>query len=90
MWGIIYYPSGIPDDIRLDSKTINQIKFNKDQVSDNGLFKIDILSNRGLAQLIDSKMKFKMIEDYPETDKMITKLFKYGFNLGLTFSESPA
>jgi len=88
--GIIYYPSGIPDNIRLDSKTINQIKFNKDQVADNGLFKIDILSNRGLAQLIDSNMKFKMIEDYPETDKMITKLFKYGFNLGLTFSESPA
>ena len=88
--GIIYYPSGIPNNIRLDSKTINQIKFNKDQVSDNGLFKIDILSNRGLAQLIDSNMKFKMIEDYPETDKMITKLFKYGFNLGLTFSESPA
>ena len=88
--GIIYYPEGIPDKIKLETDTVNQIKFNKDDVADNGLFKIDILSNRGLAQLFDSKMKFKRIEDYPETDKKITKLFTYGFNIGLTFAESPA
>lgn len=87
--GIIYYPDGIPDDIRLESKTKNQIKYNKDDVANNELFKIDILSNRGLAQLIDSNMKFKNIEDYPENDKMITRLFEFGFNLGLTFAESP-
>ena len=56
----------------------------------NGLFKVDILSNRGLAQLFDSNMIFKQIENYPETDKKVTKLFKYGFNIGLTFAESPA
>lgn len=88
--GIIYYPNGIPDNIRLETKTTNQIKFNKDDVADNGLFKIDILSNRGLAQLIDSNMKFNNIEDYPEENKMITRLFKFGFNIGLTFGESPA
>lgn len=88
--GIIYYPEGIPENIKLETNTLNQIKFNKDDVADNGLFKVDILSNRGLAQLFDSKMKFKRIEDYPETDKKVTKLFKYGFNIGLTFAESPA
>ena len=47
------------------------------------LFKVDILSNRGLAQLLDiSKLP---IEDYPEKDDMVTRLFRKGKNIGLTF-----
>ena len=87
--GIVIYNDKVPDDIKLlDSKTENQIIYNKDDVADNGLFKIDILSNRGLAQLYD--LSESPLEDYPETDLNITKLFSKGNNIGLTFSESPA
>jgi DNA polymerase III alpha subunit len=93
--GIVYYPDGIPDNIKLknikDDVLDNQIVYNKDDISNYKLFKIDILSNRGLAQLYDSNMLYNNIEDYPDIlDKKITKLFKFGYNLGLTFAESPA
>ena len=72
----------------METKTKNQIKFNKDDVDKNKLFKIDILSNRGLAQLLNVSMK--NLETYPETDDKITRLFRKGKNIGLTFAESPA
>jgi len=86
--GIVIYNDEIPDDIKLESKNKNQIKLNKDDVSDEGLFKIDILSNRGLAQLFD--ISETPIEKYPKEDNEITNLFKKGRNIGLTFAESPA
>ena len=66
----------------------NTIIYNKDNVSDKGLFKIDILSNRGLAQLFD--ISDHPIEKYPKNDDLVTKLFRRGNNIGLTFAESPA
>ena len=64
-----------------------QLKFNKDDVEEQGLIKIDILSNRGLAQLWDvSKMP---IIDYPHNDIPTIQLLKSGNNIGLTFAESP-
>ena len=51
--GIVYYKNGILYNARLETKTLNQLKYNKDDVEDKGLFKIDILSNRGLAVLLD-------------------------------------
>lgn len=86
--GIVIYDNKIPDDIKLESKNKNQIKFNKEDVASSGLFKIDILSNRGLAQLFD--ISDHPIEKYPKEDSLITKLFKKGNNIGLTFAESPA
>ena len=86
--GIVFYQDGIPDEIRLETNTLNQIKYNKDDVDKKKLFKIDILSNRGLAQLLDVSMQD--LESYPTKDKKITKLFEKGKNIGLTFSESPA
>ena len=72
----------------MDTNTLNQIKYDKYDVDKNKLFKVDILSNRGLAQLLDiSKLP---IEDYPEKDDMVTRLFRKGKNIGLTFAESPA
>lgn len=86
--GIVIYDDTIPEDLKIETKTANQIKFNKDQVADENLFKIDILSNRGLSQLFDCNEYD--IEDYPESDKHITDLFTKGKNIGLTFAESPA
>jgi len=86
--GIVIYDNQIPDDVRLESKNKNQIIYDKEDVADNGLFKIDILSNRGLAQLFD--ISLCNIEDYPKNDELITKLFRDGNNIGLTFAESPA
>ena len=97
--GIIIYDNEIPDEERLESKTLNQIKLNKDDVDEKGYFKIDILSNRGLAQLCNcvdliTDYKITNMDEYFFTnskfDTKITKLFEKGFNLGLTFSESPA
>ena len=60
----------------------------KDQVEDADMIKIDILSNRGLSQLLDiSKQE---IRDYPIDDKRTLNLFKQGDNLGITHSESRA
>ncbi len=86
--GIVFYKDGIPDDIRLETNTLNQIKYNKDDVDKKKLFKIDILSNRGLAQLLSVSMRD--LESYPSMDENITRLFRKGKNIGLTFSESPA
>lgn len=86
--GIVIYDNKIPDDIKLESKNKNQIKYNKDDVAESGLFKIDILSNRGLSQLFD--VNKQEIELYPQEDINITKLFIRGNNIGLTFAESPA
>lgn len=94
--GIVIYEDKIPDDIILETKNkkINsgnfgqQITYNKDDVASNGLFKIDILSNRGLSQLLD--ISSQSIESYSLEDPNITKLFERGNNIGLTFAESPA
>ena len=86
--GIVFYKDGIPDDIKLETKTENQIKYNKDDVDKKKLFKIDILSNRGLAQLLNVSMQ--SLESYPANDEKINRLFRKGNNIGLTFSESPA
>jgi DNA polymerase III alpha subunit len=87
--GIVIYDEKIPDDIKLThTRTSNQIKYNKEDVADSGLFKIDILSNRGLSQLFD--INNQPIESYPLEDSNITKIFTKGFNIGLTFAESPA
>jgi hypothetical protein len=87
--GIVIYDDKIPDDLKLThTKTSNQISYNKENVAESGLFKIDILSNRGLSQLFD--ISNQSIESYSYEDINITKLFTKGFNIGLTFAESPA
>ena len=89
--GIVIFDDKVPDELYLQqakNSNVKQIKYNKDETEDNGLFKIDILSNRGLAQLFDiSKMN---IEDYPPFDHNVFSLLGKGKNIGLTFAESPA
>lgn len=82
--GIVIFDEEISDELLIKDK---QLKFNKDDVEDNGYIKIDILSNRGLAQLWDISQL--PINDYPKHDTLISNLFSKGDNIGLTFAESP-
>lgn len=72
--------------IKSDKITGPQIKLDKDEVEDENLIKIDILSNRGLSQLAD--ISPMLIENYPDCDPQTLALFCRGDNLGLTFAES--
>jgi DNA polymerase III alpha subunit len=63
-----------------------QIRLNKDETEDAGYIKIDILSNRGLAQLAD--LSETPLSGYPRRCPAIEHLFATGNNLGITFAES--
>ena len=93
--GIVIFKDKVPDDYFLkecdiyknnDSIKGSQIKLNKDEVEDNGLIKIDILSNKGLSQLWDISQK--NILDYDFDDKNIYEYLSSGENLGITYGES--
>lgn len=64
-----------------------QILLDKVDVESEGFFKIDILANRGLAQLI--KIDSKPLEKYDFKDKKTIELLQSGNNIGITFAESP-
>ena len=64
-----------------------QILLDKIDVEKNGFFKIDILANRGLSQLIG--IDSKPLDQYNFTDKKTINLLQSGNNIGLTFAESP-
>lgn len=83
--GIVVFPDCVPDDLKINQ---DQIKLNKDEIEEQGLFKIDILCNRGLAQLND--LSSRNLENYPEYDEQTANLFKTGNTWGVTFGESPA
>jgi error-prone DNA polymerase len=83
--GIVIFQDAVPEHLKLNE---DQIKLNKDEVEQQGLFKIDILCNRGLAQLND--LSTRKLEDYPEYDEATANLFQSGNTWGVTFGESPA
>ena len=69
--GIVYYPEGVPEELKLKQvhdeshkNGLSQIVLNKYDVGNNNQFKIDILSSRGLAQLHQA-LEFKNI-DFPD------------------------
>jgi len=64
-----------------------QILLDKVDIESEGFFKIDILANRGLSQLID--IDLKPLEDYDFNDSKTIQLLQSGDNFGLTFAESP-
>ena len=94
--GIVYYPEGVPEDLKLkqihnesNKNGLCQIVLNKHDVSSNNQFKIDILSSRALAQLYQS-LGFKNINFEKHYEDSKTKeLLMNGDNIGLTFAESP-
>jgi DNA polymerase III alpha subunit len=86
---VIFEEEGkVPEDLILkENSYICQIKYNKDETEEAGFIKIDILSNRGLAQWSDCASKPSLC-DYEPNDKKIQQLFANGDTIGLTFGES--
>jgi DNA polymerase III alpha subunit len=73
--------------IQANNKSLVQIKLNKDDTEKQGYIKIDLLSNRGLAQLAQIAPT-RPLTEYPDNDYKIEKLFQKGENIGITFGES--
>lgn len=69
------------------SDTIVQLNVNKDDTENAGLIKIDILSNRGLAQLADI-CPTRPLTSYPTRDAATERIFAKGQTIGVTFGES--
>ena len=93
--GIVIFRHQVPPELCLkqieagDTRIkAQQIHLDKDEVEENGMIKIDILSNRGLAQLWDVSQKD--IDTYPLQDSGIAQMFLEGRNLGITYAESRA
>lgn len=82
--GIVIWKDGIPEDLILKE---NQIKVDKYDVENNNWIKIDLLCNRGLAQLRELDPTTKLC-DYPIDDLQTSQLLCRGDVLGLTQSES--
>lgn len=83
--GIVIFDKPVEKELLLKP---GQIKMDKREVEGAGLIKIDLLCNRGFAQLLE--ISDKPLESYPEYDKKTAELFCNGDVLGITFSESPA
>ncbi len=81
--GLIIWKDGIPPELILKE---NQILMDKYDVERENLIKIDLLCNRGLAQL--SELSDMRVSEYPQTDELTSKLLCSGDVLGLTQSES--
>lgn len=72
---------------KIKAAPLTQIKLNKDETEEQGYIKIDILSNRGLAQLADI-CGDRPFSAYPTRDTATERIFEKGWNLGITFGES--
>jgi hypothetical protein len=88
--GIVFYPDGVPHGLKLhQTHILSQISLNKEEVSKNKQFKIDILSSRALTQLFEAQ-NFKQIDfDAHMEDAATAALFARGDNIGITLAESP-
>jgi DNA polymerase III alpha subunit len=93
--GIVIFNEKVPDDLILMRKSqtdnIVQIKLNKDDTEKMNYIKIDILSNRGLSQLMGINKSFiRPLNEYNLDCPKTLELFKNGDVIGLTHSESRA
>ncbi len=95
--GIVIFNEKVPDDLVLmrksQSDNITQIKLNKDDTERMNYIKIDILSNRGLSQLMgisNDKSLIRPLNEYPLDCPKTLEIFKNGDVIGLTHSESRA
>ncbi len=83
--GVVVLPEAIPQEAML---TPTQLRLDKDEVEARGWWKIDLLSSRGLGQLM--AIDGRALEDYPERDEATADLLCRGDVLGVTQAESPA
>ena len=86
--GIIFFHNGIPKDLILNTKTLSQIVYDKRDVAKTKNFKIDILSSRGISQLINICGNNIDFSNCPYDEKTYKMLHK-GDNIGITLAESP-
>ena len=86
--GIVFFHEGVPDNLKLNKKTLSQVVYNKEDVANFKNFKIDILSSRGISQLIGIVGKEIDFNDCPYDEKTYNML-KEGDNIGITLAESP-
>ena len=96
----------MPDEIRKyvpvlqTPKGVQIVEWEKDQVEDSGLLKIDLLGNRSLSVVrdtlkqINTHKKFTGYFDYhqiqPVNDKKTEALLKKGKTIGVFYIESPS
>ena len=88
--GIVIFDKegAVPKELILkDDGVLPQIKLNKDETEDQGYIKIDLLSNRGMAQWWDASNGRSLL-DYPKRDDAVARLFSTGNTIGITFGES--
>jgi len=85
--GIVYYPDGVPNDLVLGETILKQIKLNREDVSKEKHFKIDILSSRALAVIheIDKNVQF----ENPILDPYVFDMLSRGDNIGVILAETP-
>lgn len=86
---VIFEEEGeVPEELILHQKeSIVQINLNKDDTEAKGFIKIDILSNRGLAQIAQICPE-RPFTQYPTRDPKTERILEKGWNLGITFGES--
>ncbi|MCH7762185.1 MAG: DNA polymerase III subunit alpha [Candidatus Marinimicrobia bacterium] len=101
------HPGGViivPDEIRkyvpvlTAPKGVQIVEWEKDQVEDSGLLKIDLLGNRSLAVVRDTLRQIGLYRDkrmdyhtiQPNNDPKTEALMKSGKTMGIFYIESPA
>ena len=90
---VIFEKEGeVPKDLILKEVESNGVKFaqlklNKDETEDAGFIKIDLLSNRGLAQLADLHPTLPLTQ-YPSRNFGVEYILEKGLTIGITFAES--
>lgn len=90
--GIVIFDKegAVPKDLILkeEDNKLPQIRLNKDETEDQGFIKIDLLSNRGMAQWWQASEGKRSLLDYPKYDEEVVRLFSTGNTIGITFGES--
>lgn len=89
--GVIFFPDGVPEELKMpdkNAKTLTQIIYDKNDVSRTKNFKIDVLSSRGISQLMDVVCKDIDFADCAY-DKRTYDMLCEGDNIGVTLAESP-
>jgi error-prone DNA polymerase len=83
--GLVIMDDAIPPDMLLKPQ---QLRLDKDDVEKAGLYKIDLLSSRALAQL--TALSDRPLFDYPRDDAQAAQVLATGRSIGIIGGESPA
>ena len=83
--GIIVMDHAVPSHMLLRP---GQLRMNKDDVEDAGIYKIDLLSSHALAQLDD--VTDRPLFEYPRVDERTAEVLASGKSIGIIGGESPA